>query len=346
MQVVLLSGGAGKRLWPLASEDCPKQFIQLYQSEKYGLESMLQRVYHQIQAQWPDASVTISASATHVGMIQTQVGEKANVCIEPARRDTFPAIALACAYLADVEKTDADEMVVVCPVDAYVQQDYYDAVQSLYDQMKKHPQGIGILGVKPTAPSTQFGYILPASSKEFTGVSGFHEKPDETMASELIRRGALWNTGTLVFRLREALRHITSLTNMGSYDELLRRYRELPAVSFDHAVLENAEDVFVLNYDGEWSDMGTWGALCRMQKNTTGDVTLDNACRNVYAVNELPIPLLCMGLKDIVIGATDEGILISDIRQCDLIKPYVERIKRPKLKREEIEAKQSVNSGV
>ena len=146
--------------------------------------------------------------------------------------------------------------------------------------------------------------------------------------------------------MREALRHITSLTNMGSYDELLRRYRELPAVSFDHAVLENAENVFVLNYDGEWSDMGTWGALCRMQKNTTGDVTLDNACRNVYAVNELPIPLLCMGLKDIVIGATDEGILISDIRQCDLIKPYVERIKRPKLKREEIEAKQSVNSDV
>ena len=117
MNIVLLSGGSGKRLWPLSNDIRSKQFIKIFRQEDGTYESMVQRVYHQIKKVDADATVTIATSKTQVSAIHNQLGDGVGISVEPCRRDTFPAIALATSYLADVMHVDPEESVVVCPVD-------------------------------------------------------------------------------------------------------------------------------------------------------------------------------------------------------------------------------------
>ena len=100
MNIILLSGGSGKRLWPLSNDVRSKQFIKLFKNND-GYESMVQRVYRQVTTVDADAKITIATSKSQASAIKNQLGEKASICVEPCRRDTFPAIALAAAYLHD-----------------------------------------------------------------------------------------------------------------------------------------------------------------------------------------------------------------------------------------------------
>ena len=131
MNIVLLSGGSGKRLWPLSNEVRSKQFIKLFPAEGGNYESMVQRIYRQIKSVDEKAKVTIATSRSQVSAIHNQLGREVGVCVEPCRRDTFPAIALATAYLHDVIGISEEEAVVVCPVDPYVEEDYFHAVKEL-----------------------------------------------------------------------------------------------------------------------------------------------------------------------------------------------------------------------
>ena len=117
MQIVLLSGGSGKRLWPLSNDIRSKQFIKIFKTESGDYESMVQRVYRQICKVDAQAKVTIATSKSQVSAIHNQLGDAVGVSVEPCRRDTFPAIALATAYLHDVMGVGEEEAVVVCPVD-------------------------------------------------------------------------------------------------------------------------------------------------------------------------------------------------------------------------------------
>ena len=129
MNIVLLSGGSGKRLWPLSNDIRSKQFIKIFRTEDGEYESMVQRVYRQIKSIDAEATVTIATSKTQVSAIHNQLGEEVGISVEPCRRDTFPAIALATAYLADVQGVGPEEPVVVCPVDPYVEDDYFEALK-------------------------------------------------------------------------------------------------------------------------------------------------------------------------------------------------------------------------
>ena len=132
MNIILLSGGSGKRLWPLSNDVRSKQFIKLFKDgDEY--ESMVQRVYRQITTVDPNAKITIATSKSQASAIKNQLGEKASICVEPCRRDTFPAIALAATYLHDELGVGTDEAVVVCPVDPYVDNTYYEAVKTLQE---------------------------------------------------------------------------------------------------------------------------------------------------------------------------------------------------------------------
>ena len=125
MNIVLLSGGSGKRLWPLSNDIRSKQFIKIFKCPDGSYESMVQRVYRQIKTIDADAAVTIATSRSQVSVIHNQLGDGVGISVEPCRRDTFPAIALATAYLVDVMKVSSEESVVVCPVDPYVEDDYF-----------------------------------------------------------------------------------------------------------------------------------------------------------------------------------------------------------------------------
>ena len=173
MHIVLLSGGSGKRLWPLSNDIRSKQFIKIFKTDTGEYQSMVQRVYGQIQAAMPEAKVTIATSKSQVSSIVNQLGNQVGISVEPCRRDTFPAIMLAAAYLADVEKVSLEEPVVVCPVDPYVEQDYFSAIGQLAKQAAKGEANLVLMGIEPTYPSEKYGYIIPADAYAVSKVQTF-----------------------------------------------------------------------------------------------------------------------------------------------------------------------------
>ena len=327
MNIILLSGGSGKRLWPLSNDIRSKQFIKIFKTENGDYESMVQRVYRQIRAMDETATVTIATSKTQVSAIHNQLSENVNVCVEPTRRDTFPAIALATAYLHDVLGVSRDDSVEVCPVDPYVNEDYFAAVKRLSDMAKEGSSNLILMGIEPTYPSEKYGYIIPGDKEEVSPVVAFKEKPDLQKAKEYLSQGALWNGGVFAYRLSYVLKKTEELIGFSDYQKLFDGYKDLNKISFDYAVVEKEPDIQVLRFGGQWKDMGTWNTLTEaMEEPSIGEVMLNESCENVHVVNELDVPVLCMGLKNMVVSASAEGILVSDKEQSSYIKPFVDKI--------------------
>ena len=327
MNIVLLSGGSGKRLWPLSNDVRSKQFIKIFRTEDGNYESMVQRVCRQIRKADPSASVTIATSKTQVSSIHNQLGEGVDISVEPCRRDTFPAIALAASYLADVKGIDPREVVVVCPVDPYVEDDYFEALKKLEKLAAEGNSNLVLMGIEPTYPSEKYGYIIPESGEKIASVSTFKEKPDARTAAEYIQKGALWNGGVFAFQLQFVLDKAHELKDFTDYHDLFARYDTLRSISFDYAVVEKEEKIQVMRFTGQWKDLGTWNTLTEaMEENSVGDAIMNETCENVHVINELNVPVLAMGLHDVVISASPEGILVSDKEQSSYIKPFVDRL--------------------
>lgn len=327
MNIVLLSGGSGKRLWPLSNDVRSKQFIKIFPKEDGSLESMVQRVYGQIKAVDADASVTIATSKEQISALKNQLGDDVAISIEPCRRDTFPAIALATAYLHDIKGIDENEAVVVCPVDPYVEKEYFEALSHLGELAAKDTANLVLMGIEPTYPSEKYGYIIPAAKDDVSSVETFKEKPDEETAKAYISKGALWNGGVFAYKLKYVLQRAHELIDFTDYHDLYNKYETLTKISFDYAVVEKESNIAVMRFAGEWKDLGTWNTLTEaMEENVVGEAILNETCRNTHVVNELDIPILCMGLQDVVVSASADGILVSDKNQSSYIKPFVDRI--------------------
>lgn len=326
MNIILLSGGSGKRLWPLSNDVRSKQFIKLFKNnDEY--ESMVQRVYRQITTVDPEAKITIATSKSQASAIKNQLGDNVGISIEPCRRDTFPAIALAAAYLHDELGVGEDEAVVVCPVDPYVDNTYYEAVEQLQKLAEEGNANLTLMGIEPTYPSEKYGYIMPLSGEKVSKVKEFKEKPDKETAEKYIKENALWNAGIFAFKLSYLLTKAHSLIGFTDYRDLFNKYDGLKKISFDYAVVEKEESIQVLRYSGDWKDVGTWNMMAEvMADQTKGKVVLDEECENTNVVNELNIPILCMGCKDMIVAASGDGILISDKEHSGYMKPYVEKI--------------------
>lgn len=327
MNIVLLSGGSGKRLWPLSNDIRSKQFIKIFKTESGEYESMVQRVYRQIKKVDHDATVTIATSKTQISAIHNQIGTGVGISVEPCRRDTFPAIALATAYLHDVQGVSEEESVVVCPVDPYVEDDYFEAVEELGRLAEQGDANLVLMGIEPTYPSEKYGYIIPTSKEQVSKVSTFKEKPDAKTAQEYINQGALWNGGVFAYKLKYVLNKAHEMIDFTDYHDLFAKYETLQKISFDYAVVEKEDHIKVMRFAGEWKDLGTWNTLTEaMVEPSIGEATLNDTCENVHVINELDVPVLCMGLKNVVVSASPEGVLVSDKEQSSYIKPYVEDI--------------------
>ena len=326
MNIVLLSGGSGKRLWPLSNDIRSKQFIKLFKTETGDYESMVQRVYRQIRKVDAKATVTIATAKTQVSAIRNQLGDNVGISVEPCRRDTFPAIALATAYLTDVMGISPEESVVVCPVDPYVNEDYFEALKGLSDQADKGEANLVLMGIEPTYPSEKYGYIIPESADQTARVKTFKEKPTADVAAEYIRQGALWNGGVFAYKLKYVLKRAHELIDFTDYHDLFSKYETLTKISFDYAVVEKEENIQVMRFAGQWMDLGTWNTLTEaMEEHIIGKGVLNDVCENVHIVNEMDVPILAMGLHDVVISASAEGILVSDKEQSSYIKPFVDK---------------------
>ena len=329
MNIILLSGGSGKRLWPLSNDIRSKQFIKIFRTPDGNYESMVQRVYRQILSVDPDATVTIATSKSQISALHNQLGEQIDISVEPCRRDTFPAIVLAAAYLHDEKGVQEEEAVVICPVDPYVNEDYFEAIRELWTLAQQGEANLTLMGIDPTYPSEKYGYIMPVDQNKRSRVSDFKEKPDAATAQKYIDDGGLWNGGVFACRLRYVLDRARKLLNYTDYKDLYERYETLPKISFDYAVVEHEPDIEVLRFGGQWKDLGTWNTLSEaMGEASVGDVRMDDTCTNVHVINELGVPILAMGLKDAVVSASPEGILVADKAQSSYIKPYVDAIDR------------------
>lgn len=329
MNIVLLSGGSGQRLWPLSNDIRSKQFIKIFHKKDGELESMVQRVYRQIKEVDNGAAVTIATSKSQVSSIYNQLGDHVGISIEPCRRDTFPAIALAAAYLKDVKGIGEEEAVVVCPVDPYVENDYFEALKDLGNLAAKSEANLVLMGIEPTYPSEKYGYIIPCDSENVSRVSMFKEKPTVELAQDYIAKGALWNGGVFAFRLGYVLKRAHELIDFTDYNDLFAKYDTLTKISFDYAVVEHEDLIEVMRFRGMWKDIGTWNTLTEaMDSNHIGEALFNEACENVHVLNELDVPIICMGLKNVVVSASPDGILVSDKEQSSYIKPLVNEVEQ------------------
>lgn len=329
MNIILLSGGSGKRLWPLSNDIRSKQFIKIFKKDDGSYESMVQRIYRQIKKVDTGATVTIAAGKSQVSAIHNQLGEYVDISVEPCRRDTFPAIALATAYLADVLNIDSSESVVVCPVDPYVDNSYFEALKELSAQIDKCNANLVLMGIEPTYPSEKYGYIIPETSDYIANVKTFKEKPTADVAEQYIAQGALWNGGVFAYKLGYMMNKAHELMDFTDYQDLFDKYDTLKKISFDYAVVEKESKIEVIRFSGMWKDLGTWNTLTEsMDERVIGKGVLNENCSGVHVINEMDVPVLAMGLKNVVIAASPEGILVSDKDQSSYIKPFVDKFEQ------------------
>lgn len=327
----MLSGGSGQRLWPLSNNSRSKQFLK-FLTHNGKEESMLQRVWRQLTASGLNNSTFIATSSAQIDNIQSQLGNEIPLIIEPERRDTFPAIALAVAYLFSVQNQSRSDVVCVLPIDSYVDNEYFEEIKKLELILTEADANIALIGAYPTYPSSKYGYIIPESyceSQAFAKVKKFIEKPSIEKADHLIsNENGLWNCGLFSFKLGFLLEIMNNHGIPTDYQELLKEYSNLPKVSFDYEVVEKTDDIVVKPYNGFWKDLGTWNTLTEhMNTNSLGKALLSDECSNTHIINELNIPVLSLGLSNIIIACSYDGILVSEKSKSPMIKKYLKSLR-------------------
>lgn len=322
MYYVLLSGGSGKRLWPLSNDARPKQYLKVVNKENNSMEhcSMLQRVWEQLDEAGIAGQAVITAGREQVELIKSQVKE-ARIAVEPSRRDTFAAVLLSCAWLLK-HGASREDYAAIMPVDPYTEGSYFETVKKLETIMRESGAEVGLMGAAPSYPATKYGYILPGARKDgWFKVRGFAEKPDEEKAEALLKEGALWNCGVFCVKIGDILKRTGTYGVPEDYDVLCAAYESLPKISFDYEVLEKADHLAAVEFDGYWKDLGTWDALAdQMSTDTIGNVVLDDTCENTQVINELKMPVAVMGTRDLVVVAAQDGILVADKSQTANVK--------------------------
>ncbi|MGG2063459.1 sugar phosphate nucleotidyltransferase [Bacillus sp. S14(2024)] len=340
MKLVLLSGGSGKRLWPLSNDTRSKQFLKVLENKEGTRQSMVQRVWGQLKSVGLSDSAVIATSKTQTEMIYNQLGTDVPLIVEPERRDTFPAIALAGSFLFSEQHTSLDETVIVLPVDPYVEDSFFERVKDLEAALQDSGADLALMGVEPTYPSSKYGYIVPTGenvSQEHFNVARFTEKPSEEKAVTLMEQKALWNCGVFAFKLRYLIDILEEKNLSVLYHELSNQYNQLPKISFDYEVVEKVNHIVALPYKGYWKDLGTWNTLTEeMATNQMGKGIMSEDSQNTHVVNELEIPITVVGLSDVVVAASPDGILVSDKASSPKIKDLIGTFDQPPMYEERI----------
>lgn len=334
MQLVLLSGGSGKRLWPLSNNARSKQFLPLLEKEDGTMESMVQRVVRQVRLANLTHEITLATNASQLDIITNQLGDSVSVVTEPERRDTFPAIALAASYLKLAKQCPEDEVVVIMPCDPYTELGYFETIGKMVECVKADVADLVLMGIQPTYPSEKYGYIVPENNSSdscnpclYKRVSRFTEKPSVAKAEELLKENAYWNGGVFAFRLGYMMNIVRKYITSDSFEDTRARYSEFPKISFDYEVAEKAESVAVVPFSGEWKDLGTWNTLTdELHKPVIGNAVMGTHCENTHVINELQNPIFVDGLKDVVVAACPDGILVCSKEHSEEIKKSVENL--------------------
>jgi len=328
-----MAGGGGTRLWPLSTEDRPKQFLKLL-SDK----SLLRETYERVRPATED--VFVAAAARHVALVRQELPEipEARILAEPARRNSGPALLAAAMRFEE----EGDPVTAAIPSDQTVAdgEAFRRALASAAALADR--SSVVLLAVPPTRPETDFGYLeVTEPGGEGMEVLRFIEKPSPAEAEELVQAGRLWNAGIFVFRpsrlLAEARRVASDLVASletyrsrqasGDARAAAAAYEALPEISIDYAVMEKAAGVRAVPLRARWSDVGTWRAVRELRKasDESGNLIVSDA------------PVLALGVRDSAIVVNENGVLVLPFEREGELRSAVERLRRGEKSRPNLE---------
>lgn len=319
---VILAGGAGTRLWPLSSDDHPKQFLQIFDGR-----SLLQKTWSRIAKLVDPALIFISTNERYREHCVAQLPEllPENVITEPARRNTAPAIAL-CTF--EIERRVGENATIFLPSDHYIadEPEFLRVVDRAFDFASQSDYLVTI-GINPTEPNTGYGYLELGGplSDGVIRLQRFTEKPSREVAEGFLRAGNYaWNGGIFIWRasvFRDAL--TTAAPEVAAVT--LDNYATAPAISIDYALMEKAPRVATVRGEFGWSDVGSWAAISKYVASRDARVFLDQA-DSVFVHTHSPKDVAVIGLSNIAVIESPEGILVLDMSRAELLSHVAKRI--------------------
>ncbi len=350
-----MAGGSGTRLWPLSRKAYPKQFQKLTSPH----HTLLQETYNRVLPLIADPTHLFVATTEHyTDTVRAQLPDlpPQNILVEPCGRDTAPAIALATATIATA---DPDAIIATTASDHAIRNPdaYTLAVQTAFDVLADHPQKFGLIGITPTEPSTELGYIHMGRAlanrykKPVFHARAFKEKPDRATAEKYLRNGSyLWNAAYFVFTASTFLDmvathapHITTaITKMQKTTNPQKRHDifcALPKEPIDTVILEklSAKERFVIPSDLDWSDVGNWRTLHDFYHDTAatastvtrGDV-VHVTSRNCFVMGTDKKTIALLGVDDLIVIDTPDALLITRRDTAHDVKKVIENLKNRK----------------
>lgn len=333
---VILCGGSGTRLWPMSRKNFPKQFLKLY-----GDKSLLQETYLRIREMLPPEHIFFVTNQDNSENVLQQIREiepgfgAKQMVIEPAARNTAPAIALAMKYLAEKVGIGEEESVLFLPSDHYIgKKEAY--LKTVEQALGTQGDFIGTIGIVPTKVETCYGYIRKGEKRQDGSFSvlEFKEKPDAATAERYIASGEyLWNSGMYFFNTRvffeELSAHAPAIASFfeSDFDAVLAKYAAVQSESIDYAVSEKSQKVIMFPGDFGWSDIGSFDKLADIIGHNPAARQVGVDSKNVYAYSSENRLIATIGVEDLIVVETQGSILICKRGHSEDVKKVVEKLK-------------------